>query len=319
MQSAAGQRMSAPWEDRLYPGLSVRAVPSETLDALARALGLLGVEAEHFLESTQKFTALPLKHTCTRDEGELFLWDLEASARRIKDGTEAFELASQSYLSALESAQADVRRRKDGAAATDVGGSGGWWPAMDDAGPATESLELRLRRCGYAYRHIVSTRISTNVDAIAEQFALLLHALRTLPPAGVLPVTTLYDGLYDLASTFQGHLVPHHLSDLSDDMPGLVTGIALLRHLDATEDRSVDADLAWAREQLADLEKTAAQLATAPSDSERSHKRGGFAGLFQRLQPGARKDGSSSAQAWIEQSRREWRDIINALTGLRGR
>jgi len=79
---------------------------------------------------------------------------------------------------------------------------------------------------------------------------LLLYTLTNLPPAGVLPVGSLYQGLYELSAMFQSYIVPHHIGDLDPKTPGLLTGIERLRHLDAEEDTSLESDVTWALGQL---------------------------------------------------------------------
>ncbi len=317
MPQATSRERIERWDDRLYPGLRVPAVPAEARDVLTQALGVLGVEAEYFLALVGEFTARPPQHPCTRAQGDLFLLRLEASGRRLVDAAESFELATQAYLAALELARPDLRVGEHGTIEESVAGV--WWPALDDSTPAGEALELRLRRCGYAYRHVVNARLTANVEAIGEQLALVLHALRTLPPAGVLPLTTLYGGLYELAATFQGHIVPHHLSDLSTEMPGLLSGIALLRRLDATEDHSIESDLVWAQAQLSDVERLRSQLLESPASSGGAARRSGLAGLFRRGEPNPSRagDAPAGASAWAAQAQSEWRDIIVTLNTLR--
>jgi hypothetical protein len=317
MQSAMRRAPADRWEDRLYPGLRVGSVPADARDALAQALGTLGVEAEHFLALVRAFTATPTSRPLSRQDADQFLWQLDASGRRLIRSTEAFELATHAYLDALEQVRPELRGRQ-GAGAADEEVAGGWWPPLDET-PASEPLELRLRRCGYAYRHAVSARLAPNVEAIAEQAALLLHALRTLPPAGVLPFTALYDGLYELASAFQGHVVPHHLADLSHDMPGLLSGIALLRQLDAAEDRSIAADLAWAHAQLAELERVESGLPLEASSARGGATRNLLAGLFRgpRAEPHTAAGAPRGARAWAVQAKREWQETIATLSSLR--
>jgi hypothetical protein len=283
------------WEGRLYAGLRVQAVPADARSNLARALGALGVEAEHFLAVVDEFTRRSARPAGAREEGERFLWQLEASARRLAAEAQPFEVAAQAYLAALEAHYPELI----GGAAADV-----WWPAVPTAQPPGAPLELALRERGFAYRHVVAAHVANNVEEIAEALGLLLHALRTLPPAGVLPVSTLYGGIYALAAQFQGHLVPHHLGDLSAETPGLLSGLQRLRALDAAEDRSVAADLAWAREQLEEVRR-AAPAPPTPA-------RGGLAGLFRRPARGP----AGGAAAWAARVEREWRETIAALEAL---
>jgi hypothetical protein len=317
MHQATRDERSVRWEERLYPGLGVVTLPPDSRVGLAQALGTLGVEAEHFLDVLGNFSRSARGAQATRTAGDLFLWQLEASARRLVAQADTFELASQTYLAALEASRPEIR--KVGTSQAPQGGepAESWWPAKAAGAPLGEPIEMSLRRCGYAYRHVVAAHVATSTEAVAEYLTLALHALRTLPPAGVLPASALYAGLYELTVTFQGHVLPHYLSDLSAEQPGLLSGIALLRRLDATQDRSVEADLAWARTQLASLEEVAAQL-PAPAGT-RSSGRKGLIGFFRRGAAAGPSDsgGVASARTWAEKAEREWRETIAALEALR--
>jgi hypothetical protein len=107
-----------------------------------------------------------------------------------------------------------------------------------------------MRKCGFAYRHVVEVYLGANISAIASQMALVLNALTILPPAGVVPASSLYQGLYELSSAMQGHIVPRHIGDLDSQTPGLLTGISRLRRLDVEDDTSLESDLLWAQAQL---------------------------------------------------------------------
>lgn len=320
MQQVAGHPQIGDWDDRIFPGLRLPSVPADARDALVQALGTLGVEAEHFIAVVAAFTAGGPTAPATRTDGDHFLWQLEASSRRLAGAAEVFELATQAYLAALESAYGELRgpADRDGRSPAEVADT--WWPAQQTGPGLGEPLELGLRRCGYAYRHVVTAHLATNVEAVAEQLTLVLHALATLPPAGVLPISALYNGLYELAATFQGHIVPHHLSDVSAQTPGLLTGIGLLRRLDATDDRSLEADIAWARAQLRQVEQVSAQLPPVPTLPDHPTRRG-LAGLFQRArqQPATGAAASASAQAWAARAVREWRETVAALESLHAR
>jgi hypothetical protein len=320
MRQATERAHDVRWDERLYPGLLVPAVPAEARAALTEALGALGVEAEHFLAVVSAFTRGGPATPARREAGDAFLWQLDASARRLARDAGAFELASQSYLAALESANPEVRTPGAPERATADDQAEPWWPAGEAAGPTGEPVELALRRCGYAYRHVVAAHLAESVEAIGEYLTLLLHALRTLPPAGVLPLPTLYAGLYELTATFQGHIVPHCLGDLSADRPGLVSGIALLRQLDATEDRSIDADLAWARGQLAELDHMVAALPGPKPAPQRPSGWKPLADLFHRgpSRPSHAAASAASPRAWAEVAGRQWRETIAALETLRG-
>lgn len=303
------------WEERLYPGLAVPGIPAEPRAALSESLGALGVEAEHVLLVVSAFTRPGPGGPAARADGERFLWQLEASARRLASIAESFELATQAYLAALETAHPDVR----------VGGSPAsddepepWWPPDNLTAPVGEPLELCLRRCDFAYRHVVAAHLAANVEEVGEEMVLVLHALRTLPPAGVLPSSALSAGLYELTGEFQSHLVPSHLSDANPSALGLLSGIALLRHLDATDDRSVEADIAWAEAQLSELEQVAANLPAATAPPEKPARRG-LSGLFRRSSsagPSAPEPGTTP-QVWAARAAREWQQTIAALRTLR--
>ncbi len=239
-QPAVASANGAGWEQRLYTGLRMASVPGEVRAALANALGELGVEAEFFLLLINNF---PGGGAPSRVRGESFLGRLEAAARRLVRTADTLEVATQGYLTALEADDPGIR---NAAAEADP-----WWPPAPDFEITGESIELRLRRCGFAYRHVVAAYLAANIEAIATHLSLVLHALSTLPPAGVLPTSSLYQGLYELYSAFQGYLIPQHIVHADTQTPGLLTGIARLRALDAQEDTSLQSDLAWAETQLA--------------------------------------------------------------------
>ena len=298
------------WDERLYPGLRVEAVPAESRAALIQAIGALGVEAEHFLGTLRTFLVPPATVPRSRHVGELFLWQLEASAARLRVCAEAFELATHAYLSALNEGLPDLR---DGSrnSADDP-----WWSAPPDEVGDVSALDLCLRTCGFSYRQAVTAQVTPSVETLAEHLSLLLHALDTLPPAGILPVPALSAGLLELASTFQGHVVHHLLSDSTSDPSGLPAAIRRLRVLDASEDRSVEADLAWARAQLHEVRAIAEQAHLDERDS--SSRRGGLAGLLRRDPARARRTPSSSRGAWSAAAEREWHETISALESIQG-
>ncbi|HKV84802.1 MAG TPA: hypothetical protein VJN88_09610 [Ktedonobacterales bacterium] len=271
---------TAAWEGRLYAGLSLPAVPRETRASLAATLGEIGVEAEHFLFLVSDFPGqLPPSPMLA----DAFLQRLDASARRLCRVAGALEVATQSYLTALEARYPDLRSSPD---VEDV-----WWTEFAGGALITgPGFELRLRACGYAYRHIVATHLASNIEAIAEQLALTLHALSMLPPAGVLATGVLYGGLYDLSSMFQGYLIPNHITDLNQETPGLLTGITQLRLLAAREDTSIESDLAWARQQYTRASQL--QLSLSPDSAQHSEQ-------------------------WARSAARDWLECIQALEALR--
>src|SRR5258706_8240986 len=287
--AGSAPRRAAGWERRLYAGLRIEGVPLEAHAALVQSLGEIGVEAEYFLGLVR---ALPTSHP-SREAGAVFLAKLQAAGQRLRRVAASTEVATQGFLSALAAAHGDAHgdMPSDG----DV-----WWPAPTELVSGGEPLELSLRRCGYAYRHVVAAHLAPHVEAIGEHLALILHALSTLPPAGTLPASTLRAGLDELTSGLQGYVVPNHLIGLSQHTPGLFWGIAQLRALDAHEETSLESDIAWAHAQYS--------LARQPHPSTQ-------AGMISAVN--AR---SSHAPArWAAAAAQEWRDTISALERLRQR
>jgi hypothetical protein len=257
--SLAPHDATATWDRRLYSGLRVSCVPAEVRAALTEALGNIGVEAEFLIMLVNAF---PGPEAPSRQHGEAFLLRIEASAQRIQHTAEALEVTTQSYLTALDAGYPTVRGESEHAEP--------WWRAFSYAGIEGEPLELRLRRCGFAYRHVVATHLASNVEAIVEQMALTLHALNTLPPAGTLPAATLYQSLYELSSTLQGYVIPHHITNASESMPGIFTSIRYLRALTAQEDTSLASDIAWAQAQY-NYAQSMLAAAAAPRSSGPAH------------------------------------------------
>jgi hypothetical protein len=307
----------ASWDTRLYPGLHLAAVAPEISDTLTQVLGVMGVEAEYFLARVRSFTAPRQTALDERASGDAFLAALDASALRLTATAQSLELATQAFLEALERSDASHGPFAGASRLAASPEAGGWWPPSTDELALGEPLELSLRRCGYAYRHVVAARLAPNVDAVAEHLLLVLHALSTLPPAGVVPVATLSAGLYELAATFQGHIVPHHLADLSPELPGLRSGIDLLLRLDAAEGASLDSDLVWARAQLADVQAVALQLAETSRPPAAAPRRGSLFGLLRRaFSPATAPLDPHSTQRWIQEAERDWRATITALEAL---
>jgi len=232
-------------------GLGLGVVP-ETIQAdLVQALGTVGVEAEFLLALLRDF---PLGGTSGRERGAAFLAQLGAWARRVVAAGNGLEAATQGYLAALEAAFRGLR-----AAAY---GGGVWWPELPSLLLPGDRTELWLRRCGYAYRHVVAAHLASQIDALTEHLATLLQALHTLPPAGTLPVPALYQGLDELTVTLQGYLIPQQLLKADRQVPGLLAGLARLRELDSRDDRSLASDIAWAQAQYA--QARAVTLASSP-------------------------------------------------------
>ncbi|WIG60716.1 MAG: hypothetical protein OJF49_003464 [Ktedonobacterales bacterium] len=277
----------ATWDSRLYSGLAIPGVALEVRSQLAATLGEAGVEAEYLFLLAQSF---PGAAPYTRERGEVFLRRLEAAALRLQRVASAVEIATQSYLAALETTYREVRAASGD---TDV-----WWPPAISMGLRGEPLELRLRRCGFAYRHVVATHLATHLEAVIEQMELLLHALNTLPPAGVIPVTALYQGLYELAFSLQGYVIPRHVLDPDPHTPGLLSGVQQLRALTASDDTSIESDIAWVKAQYA--------------ATRAIHTDSGYL-------PVMRGDVSVAAGAWGQgrlTALRDWQDTLAALESL---
>lgn len=229
------------WDARLYDGLLTRRIAPETRSALMHALGDVGVEAEFLLVLVD---ALPSVGRPSHMVGELFLQRLTSALTRLTEAAATLEVATQGYLTALEASYPDIQARPRDEV---------WWPVFSGYSLRGEPLEARLRRCGFAYRHVVESRLPVHMEAILEQLALMVYALSSLPPAGVAPVSTLYHGLYELSSALHGDIVPRHILGASGDprYPGALASVSRLRALDASGDTSLESDLAWARAQYA--------------------------------------------------------------------
>lgn len=286
--------MADGWEHRLYTGLRLPGLDDPHF-ALARALGEIGVEAEFFLLLTGSEAPLARGSRIVADQ---FLHQLEVSCLRISAAAATLEIATQGYLAALDARFPQARL-------ADTEGEP-WWPAFSGFTLSGDSLEMRLRRCGYSYRHTVAAHLGSNIEAIAEQLALTLHALHTLPPAGVVPISALYYGLYELSSALQGHVVPHHIAESATETPGLLMGLGLLRLLDQQEDHSIQSDIAWVQAQLAQARETLARLGV---------KRSPFAVLAHlsgKNSPAVTPD----TAVWLAHSIRDWEDALAQLTAI---
>jgi hypothetical protein len=293
-RKAAGG-VPAGWETRIYPGVQVAGVSLAARSALASALGEAGVEAEYFLTLLATFPG-PDEPSLELAEG--FYITLEAWAARMVAAAAALEVATQGYLGELDARYPDIR---DESGAGDVPGdvmAGAWWAPFPGYALTGESLALRLRRCGQSYRQVAVSRLPVLVEDIGEQMGLLLHALASLPPAGVAPVRALYQGLDELTIALQGDVAPRRIRDLSQDYPGLVTTVATLRASLITP-APIDADIAWARERLAELH--------ADRNTEQR-------GLGARLFGGFRRKGGAAGAS--DSAAREWESVIAALVSL---
>lgn len=246
------------WDMRLYDGLRVSRIAPDLRAGMGAALGQIGVEAEYLLVLVSSF---PGETRPSRALGELFLTRLTPALDRLVDASATLEAATQGFLAALEDAYPEMRQAR--------GWSGAWWPAFSGYTTPGAPLEARLRRCGFAYRHVIESHLPSHMETILEQMALTLYALSALPPAGVAPVASLAQGLDELSSAMQGEIVPRHITGLSGDdrYPGALAAIERLLALDAREDTSLESDIAWARAQYVAARDEEARLAAQPEQN----------------------------------------------------
>lgn len=285
------------WEQRIYAGLLLGDIPADIREALGRTLGAAGVEAEHLLRLLAMF---PGPEGPSPAAGARLLDQLQSFARRFLDTANSLELATQSYLTALQVS--------GGGRAIGPREGEPWWPPFTGYALGGEPLELRLRRCGYSYQQAAALRLGPLVEALAEQMALLLHALRTLPPAGTVSTAVLASGLDELADAMQGDVAQHLLRDMSDDYLGLPSAIERLQASNALDaiavKASLAADLEWAQGEYERI------LGAAASAQARTPKPGLFARLFRRSAP------ANGSQRWSASAAQEWRELIAALEAL---
>jgi hypothetical protein len=278
------------WETHIYPGVQVADVSLAARAALASALGGAGVEAEYFL---LLLTSFPGADQPAPETAAQLYNALEAWASRMTTVASSLEVATQGYLGELDILYPELRNGSAGAGEV-------WWTPFSGYIVGGAPLALRLRRCGQSYRQVVESRLPALIEGIGEQMAFLLHALDTLPPAGVAPLRALYQGLSEIALALQGEIALRRIRDLSPDYPGLVTTSARLRARLAIPAPITD-DIAWAREQLAELR-----------DAQPAKPRGFGARLFGGFgrKGGAARSGDGAV--------REWEDVVAALVRLQG-
>jgi hypothetical protein len=249
---------TATWDARLVRGIGVAGIAPETGDTLIAALGALGCEAEYGQTLLHISDTVPRP---THSQGEQWLRQCANFCQRLMRLSTDFEIAAQGYLTALARIAANhpLRAGRDGESTTGWGRDSWsaqfdatpdvWWPERGDIAVESESLELWLRRAGFSYRQSVESGLPEHIEAMTEALHLVLHALRTLPPSGVVTHASLALGLQTLSATFEGDLVPHHLLDLDERHVGLVTALAAIARLDPAEAR-LEVDIAWARGEL---------------------------------------------------------------------
>lgn len=253
MEPAGGRT----WEERLVRGLGAVRVPATTRDALINAMGALGCEAEFGLNLLQT-TALP--PTPTHTQGEHWLRQCFGLAQRVKQASADLSLAAQMFLAALVEDDPSLMMatvpNQFGHATPDPWSAqfdatpDVWWPERSTIATSGDASELWLCRAGFGYRHTVTIGLPGHLEALTEGLALTLHALRTLPPVGILAKASLYLGVQTLATELAGDLIPHHIDDIDARHIGLLTGIPTLFRLYAREGNSIANDLRWAQGEL---------------------------------------------------------------------
>lgn len=270
------------WDSRIYDGLRAPRVSSEARAGLGAALGQIGVEAEYLLLLMSSF---PGDERPSRVVGERFLARLETALERLVDASAHLEAATQGFLGEITGAYSGFLWAPGQASA--------WWPVFNGYTAPGAPLEARLRRCGFAYRHVVASYLPAHVEAILEQIALILFALNTLPPAGVVPLAALAEGLDELSSAMQGEIVPRHIRGLSGDprYPGALAAIERLLALDAAEDTSLESDIVWARAEYAAARDDESKLTAQP--------------------------GQDQARAGAAHDAYEWASVVGLLEGMR--
>lgn len=257
-----------PWDVRLLRGFAVAGVSEEARGELVAALGALGCEAEFGLALLR--TPATLRRPLPR-QGEQWLRQVQRLSRRLVTQSEAFQLAAQGYLAALAASTAAPERPTMPVAVTrDAWGQrfdatpGVWWPERGAVALQAEPAEYWLRRAGFPLRHSVSVGLPEHLETLENTLALLLHALHTLPPSGVVSREALAISLITLATDLQGDLVPHHLLDMDPRHIGLVTACATLLRLRAPDATDLTSDIAWAQ---GELNRARAHLAVSATGS----------------------------------------------------
>lgn len=245
------------WEHGLVRGLAAAQAPADTRDALINALGTLGCEAEYGLELVQMSAVLPAP---THPQGEQWLRLLFGLCQRVKQASAELAIAGQTFLAALAERDPSLvvagypEQAGNGAADSwsaqfdatpDV-----WWPDRGTLASQGDASELWLCRAGFGYRHVVNIGLPGHLEALVDGLGLLLHALRTLPPGGVLTRASLYIGVQALATEMAGDLIPHHIDDIDARHIGLLTSIPTLLRLHASEGNAITSDILWARGEL---------------------------------------------------------------------
>jgi hypothetical protein len=307
------------WEARLVRGMALPGIAPDVCDALVTALGALGCEAEFGLNLVAITATAPRP---THDQGDQWLRQCYGLCQRLVRLGADVEVATQGYLAALgQSADpfAVSSASRDAWAARFDAAPDVWWPPENASAPAGEPIEVWLRRAGYSYRHCVTLGVPAHIEALGETLHLVLHALGTLPPGGILTRASLALGLETLAAAFQGDLIPHHLLDLDAWHVGLLTGISTLAQLNGAAD--LNADLAWARGELARARAALTQRGPDASFNrgpDASFNRGPDIPVWQANGSGTSSHPlpSTTGNLWARQLVAEWEHTLAQLEAL---
>jgi hypothetical protein len=299
---------TSEWDRRLMCGLTGVGAPAVASDTLVQALGALGCEAEFGLALLQAPARLPRP---TLSDGIGWLRQCLGLCQRLMRVSRDLEAAAQSFCIALSDVEPDLAAIAGGGAqaAKPAAPRGDlwaaqfdalptvWWPEPGAVEPGTEPVEWWLRRAGFAYRHCMTLGLPEHLEALTDGLSLALHALRALPPRGVVSRASLYLGVQALATEIAGDLVPHHIVDLDTHHIGLVTASLTLLHLHA-EPAPLSGDIAWAR---AELDRARAMLGGPPAMGSRVTR------------PLTRRTGN----LWARQLVAEWERTLARLEALR--
>jgi len=297
------------WDVRLVRGLAGMGAPVEATDALVTTLGALGCEAEFGLGLLYPMAVAPQP---TPAQGEMWLRQCFQLGQRLARITNDLAVALQAYLAALEAADPSLAASQEPLTSHRINPKADswisrfdatpdvWWPERGGVVMGQEPIELWLRRAGFAYRHVVNVGLPEHIEAMAETLSLVLHALQTLPPRGVLTRASLYLGLQEISAETVGDLAPHHIYDIDTRHVGLLTGITTILRFAASEAAPIDGDIIWARGELA-----RARLAL------QGHQRRSGGGRNTR--PLSQHTGN----LWVRQLVAEWEQTITQLEAIR--
>ncbi len=291
------------WDARLMQGLMIASMAEEPRGALVSALGALGCEAEYGLD----LLATPARVTApTHAQAERWLRQCYQLGQRLVRLGDDLELAVQGFLHGLAALDARPPLMRGEPRMSDSWGDrfdatpGVWWPEENVEATQSVMIPWWLRRAGFAYRHSINLGLPEHFEALESSLALVMIALRSLPPSGVLTNESLAISLLTLSTDLEGDLSPHHLQDIDSRHIGLLTGIATLVRLSAQGQTDIEGDLAWARGELERAQGNLRVQVEAPASGARV----------------TRPLGVQTGNLWARQLIAEWSQIIDQLTQI---